>query len=475
MAVSLSTFITIDQGGAPAVSAVNTARIYADSGDDTIKVSSDGGAYATIAAGATNTLQAAYNSSGAGAGRSITADSGAVTITNNAANGNNVFEVTKSPGGAQAGSGVLVTMGANATGDAVTLTSANATAAAVFRVTNGAGSLCVLGQPSTLTFGAILAPSRVLSGDARGVFQLRDTTAFGANIGPGIELVANVDAVPNVFAMATVQGCKENVTSGNNAGYFRVTTLPNGGTHTERFRVTSVGDMVVQSTSLFNWSSTASPGGTPDTAWGRVAAGVVGAFATSTTGSTIALASGQAVRISSTTDPGGAADAGIARAAANVLRSTDGSTGLGAIRVRDAGVQFNGAAVGDVLLKRNSTTLETRLGDDSALTRHRVSDLGLGATAIVRTVTSGSATATANTTTTLATFTRNTNETLVPSLFVDTNTAGVQWSWGLAVGADNCEFFFERTANANELTLKVRNTNLTTDRTVRWAVLGVVA
>jgi hypothetical protein len=239
-----------------------------------------------------------------------------------------VITVSKAPSSAAAGDGISVSMGANATGDALDLTHANSAAAAVLRIANGAGSLCVLGQPSTLTFGAILAPARVVSGDARANFQLRDETAFGIDIGPGIEFTARTDAVPNVFVMATVQGCKENGTSGNTAGYFRVTTLPNGGNHTERWRVTSTGNSVVQSTSLLAWSSTASPGGTADVALGRAAANVLGIYATSTTGSTIALASGQQVRWSSTTDPAGSGDTGLARDAAGVLRVTNASTGV---------------------------------------------------------------------------------------------------------------------------------------------------
>ena len=67
------------------------------------------------------TLDQAYDSGGAGAGRAVTVDSGAVTLTNNAANNNNVLEITKSPAGAQSGAGLSVTMGANASGAAIAL------------------------------------------------------------------------------------------------------------------------------------------------------------------------------------------------------------------------------------------------------------------------------------------------------------------------------------------------------------------
>lgn len=63
-----------------------------------------------------NTLDQAYDQGGAGSGRAITVDSGAVTLTNNAANNNNVLEITKNPAGAQSGAGISVTIGAQATG-----------------------------------------------------------------------------------------------------------------------------------------------------------------------------------------------------------------------------------------------------------------------------------------------------------------------------------------------------------------------
>jgi hypothetical protein len=62
------------------------------------------------------TLDGAYDYGGAGVGRTITADTGAVVITSAAANNNNILEITKDPVGAQAGAGVLVTMGAQCTG-----------------------------------------------------------------------------------------------------------------------------------------------------------------------------------------------------------------------------------------------------------------------------------------------------------------------------------------------------------------------
>lgn len=66
-----------------------------------------------------NTLDGAYDQGGAGAGRAITVDSGAVALTNAAADNNSVLTISKSPVGAQSGDAVSITMGAAATGDAL--------------------------------------------------------------------------------------------------------------------------------------------------------------------------------------------------------------------------------------------------------------------------------------------------------------------------------------------------------------------
>jgi len=84
-----------------------------------------------------NTLDGAYDQNGAGAGRTITAEDGAVVITSSDADNNNVLEVTKTPAGSQSGLGVLVTMGANTTGAGLSVSQSGTGAAA--SVSGGAG------------------------------------------------------------------------------------------------------------------------------------------------------------------------------------------------------------------------------------------------------------------------------------------------------------------------------------------------
>ena len=90
----------------------STANVFKYYDGSTVQTLSTGG-------GGGNTLDAAYDQGGGGAGRAITVDSNAVTMTNSAADNNNVLEITKSPAGAQSGSAVIATVNTNVTDPAV--------------------------------------------------------------------------------------------------------------------------------------------------------------------------------------------------------------------------------------------------------------------------------------------------------------------------------------------------------------------
>lgn len=66
--------------------------------------------------GGGTTLQGAYDYGGAGVGRNIVANTGAVTMTKNDTGTENVLEIAASPSGSADGDGILVTLGANSTG-----------------------------------------------------------------------------------------------------------------------------------------------------------------------------------------------------------------------------------------------------------------------------------------------------------------------------------------------------------------------
>jgi hypothetical protein len=62
------------------------------------------------------TLDGAYDYGGAGVGKAITADNGAVAISSTAADNNGILTLTKDPVGAQSGAGLTITMGAQCSG-----------------------------------------------------------------------------------------------------------------------------------------------------------------------------------------------------------------------------------------------------------------------------------------------------------------------------------------------------------------------
>lgn len=79
-----------------------------------------------------STLDSAYDGGGSGAGRSITADAGAVTITNNTADTNSVLEISKIPSSSASGNALSLTTGANATGNAINISHSGSGAAIVW-------------------------------------------------------------------------------------------------------------------------------------------------------------------------------------------------------------------------------------------------------------------------------------------------------------------------------------------------------
>ncbi|MDD4984183.1 MAG: hypothetical protein PHQ43_00140 [Dehalococcoidales bacterium] len=79
----------------------------------------DGTDSASVGAG--GTLDSCYDYGGAGSGKAVTVDSGAIALTNNAANNNGILAITKNPTGAQSGDALSITVGAQSTGTAITI------------------------------------------------------------------------------------------------------------------------------------------------------------------------------------------------------------------------------------------------------------------------------------------------------------------------------------------------------------------
>ncbi len=128
----------IERVGDPAAVA-NRAFLYAKdvAGVTNVFTRLSDGSIVNISAGSVVTLDGAYDGGGAGLGRTITADAGAVAINGNAADNNNVLEVTKNPAASQVGSALSVTQGANATSAAINVQNAGS-AQGLFINVNGA-------------------------------------------------------------------------------------------------------------------------------------------------------------------------------------------------------------------------------------------------------------------------------------------------------------------------------------------------
>ncbi len=94
-------------------------NIYWDDSENALKVY-NGASWSALSAGSgDNTLDIAYDQGGAGAGRTIVADTGAVVITNTDSDGAFLLSVTPTPGGAAATGGIVITSGANSTEDSL--------------------------------------------------------------------------------------------------------------------------------------------------------------------------------------------------------------------------------------------------------------------------------------------------------------------------------------------------------------------
>uniref|UniRef100_A0A6M3KD59 Putative tail protein n=1 Tax=viral metagenome TaxID=1070528 RepID=A0A6M3KD59_9ZZZZ len=83
----------------------------------------DGSDSAAISAGA-NTLDKAYDQGGAGAGRAIIVNDGAITMSKTDTGTENVLELSASPSAGAAGDALKITVGANSTGTGITIANA---------------------------------------------------------------------------------------------------------------------------------------------------------------------------------------------------------------------------------------------------------------------------------------------------------------------------------------------------------------
>jgi hypothetical protein len=165
------------------------------------------------------------------------------------------------------GSNAAVGMNLNNTGTSgrsYSIFSTNSSAATVgslafFDDTAGAYRM-VINSNGNLGIGTISPDVRLVvfgatstNGDAvRNMLVLSSETA-GAGVGGGISFGGWIDGTSSLINdFAGIQGFKENGTANNFAGALRFTTRVNGGSPTERMRITSGGSLVIAGTTALN-------------------------------------------------------------------------------------------------------------------------------------------------------------------------------------------------------------------------------
>ena len=102
-----------------------------------------------------------------------------------------------------------------------------------------------IGTSSPLGNLEVRGANRAVSVD--GIFQVNSSTSQAVNLGGSLSF-GGVFTGTAVTEWAQISGRKENSTDGNYAGYLAFATRPMGGVNTERMRITSGGDVIVNNT-----------------------------------------------------------------------------------------------------------------------------------------------------------------------------------------------------------------------------------
>lgn len=133
--------------------------MYWDDSENALKVH-DGSNFIALSAGSgDNTLDDAYDQGGAGAGRTITADTGAVVITNTDADAAFMLDLTPTPGSSAATGGMVVTSGANCTEDSVQINNSGSGSDI-----QGTSSTWTISKAGVGTFDDVQATTATVSG-----------------------------------------------------------------------------------------------------------------------------------------------------------------------------------------------------------------------------------------------------------------------------------------------------------------------
>jgi hypothetical protein len=128
---------------------------------------------------------------------------------------------------------------------------ANAAISFTQAMTLDASGRLILGGTSVPAFGgtspicSLYQTSVTKSDTDGGTLVLYGTSAYAVDIGSATTYAFKYDASGSYATAARVRGAKENSTNANYAGYLGFDTRANGGSLTERMRITSAGDVLV--------------------------------------------------------------------------------------------------------------------------------------------------------------------------------------------------------------------------------------
>lgn len=94
--------------------------------------------------------------------------------------------------------------------------------------------------------GITAAVTSLSDHSARPAGEFSDSQSFAIDRGGRVALGGSISSGPAIrTTFAAIDGRKENGTSANDAGYFAILTRPNGGSLTERFRISSTGALTL--------------------------------------------------------------------------------------------------------------------------------------------------------------------------------------------------------------------------------------
>lgn len=221
-------------------------------------------------------LDAAYDFSGSGAGRVITADAGAVHIDKTTVDANNAFEVSVTTG---SGAAVSVTMGAASTGPGVYANAVTGASGFLIQLQSNAANILTVAPTgvTAITASADIALTVIQTGAFRalgvsspggfptGGFKLfseiLDTSARATGVGGSIALAGDVN-VANVQPLVELRAQKDNSTIDDRNAHLVVysnTAVTNTNTATASLGLSSLGVLKAISTGVIGWSTTADP------------------------------------------------------------------------------------------------------------------------------------------------------------------------------------------------------------------------